>query len=47
LKKSKSSDGAALENGVDETVGLFESDGGHGSSGRDDSMRRFSISRRM
>ena len=39
--------GAALEDGVDETVGLIESDGGHGSSGCDDSMRRFSISRRM
>src|SRR4051812_19102890 len=34
---------AALEDGVDETVGLVESDGSHGSSGCDDSMRRVSI----
>jgi hypothetical protein len=39
--------GAALENGVDETVGLIERDGSHGSSGGVDSIWRFSICGRM
>jgi hypothetical protein len=38
--------GAALENGVDEAVGLIEGDGGHGSSGRWGAMGAARIRRR-
>src|SRR5882757_9915867 len=38
--------GAAFEDGVDETVGLIEGNGGHGSSKCVDSIWRFSICRR-